>query len=257
MSKRSIILCEGFDEVYILGYYLFKTNSWKLISNNKNKKFSDYYSLPKVNPRNQLIEIYEKNEDRLAIWSVGGKDNFLKAFQSIKEINLNQPECAVNQVFIIQDRDNAEIETALENIKFVLNESGINMQSLNNNALNSWNFESEGENYTTGIIPIILPFDEQGAIETLLMKAISESSQEEKYIVDEANKYIKSFFIPEAKLKRYLTHEREVLKAKFSAVISVTNPDRSTATFNTLLMSHSWEEKEEVKKHFQLLNKLL
>lgn len=123
--------------------------------------------------------------------------------------------------------------------------------------MNSWNFESEGENYTTGIIPIILPFDEQGAIETLLMKAISESSQEEKYIVDEANKYIKSFFIPEAKLKRYLIHEREVLKAKFSAVISVTNPDRSTATFNTLLMSHSWEEKEEVKKHFQLLNKLL
>lgn len=26
MSNRSIILCEGFDEVYILGYYLFKTN---------------------------------------------------------------------------------------------------------------------------------------------------------------------------------------------------------------------------------------
>ena len=43
----------------------------------------------------------------------------------------------------------------------------------------------------------------------------------------------------------------------FSAVISVTNPDRSTATFNTLLMSHSWEEKEEIKKHFGILNTLL
>ena len=41
MSKRSIILCEGFDEVYILGYYLFKTNSWK---KNKNKKFSELMS---------------------------------------------------------------------------------------------------------------------------------------------------------------------------------------------------------------------
>lgn len=257
MSKRSIILCEGFDEVYILGYYLFKTNSWKLVSNNKNKKFSEYYSLPKVNPRNQLIEIYEKSEDRLAIWSVGGKDNFFNAFQSIKEINLNQPEYAINQVFIIQDRDNSEIESAVEEIRFTLKDSGINVERLNNNALNTWDFESEGENYITDIIPIVLPFDEQGAIETLLMRAISESSEEEKYIVNEANKYIEGFFIPEKKLSRFLTHEREILKAKFSTVISVTNPDRSTATFNTLLMSHSWEEKEEIKKHFQILNELL
>ena len=259
MSKRSIILCEGFDEVYILGYYLFKTNSWKLVSNNKNKKFSEYYSLPKVNPRNQLIEIYEKNEDRLAIWSVGGKDNFLKAFQSIKEINLNQPEYAINQVFIIQDRDNSEIESALEKIKSTLEISGINIEKLNNNTLNTWNFQSEGENYVTDIIPIVLPFDERGAIETILMRAISESSEEENYIVNEANKYIdiERFFIPEVKLNKYLKHQREILKARFSAVISVTNPDRSTATFNTLLMSHSWEEKEEIKKHFGLLNTLL
>lgn len=131
------------------------------------------------------------------------------------------------------------------------------IERLNNNALNAWNFQSEGEDYITNIIPIVLPFDEQGAIETILMKAISESSEEEKYIVDRANKYIKEFFIPEKKLNRFLIHEREKLKAKFSAVISVTNPDRSTATFNTLLMSHSWEKKEEIKKHFQILNDLL
>ena len=255
MSNRSIILCEGFDEVYILGYYLFKTNGWKRIA--KNKKFSEYYSLPKVNPRNQLIEIYEKMEDRLAIWSVGGKDSFSKAIQGIKEINLNQPEYAINQIFIIQDRDSNEVKETLEEIRVTLDETGIKLAELKNNTLNSWNFESEGENYTTNIIPIVLPFDQQGAIETILMRAISESSEEENYIVNEANKYIERFFIPEVKLNKYLKHQREILKARFSAVISVTNPDRSTATFNTLLMSHSWEEKEEIKKHFGLLNTLL
>lgn len=257
MSKRNIILCEGFDEVYILGYYLFKTSSWEIVTKNKSKKFSEYYSLPEVNPRNQLIEIYEKGEDKLAIWSVGGKDNFLKPLEKIKKINLNQPDYGINQIFIIQDRDNSEIEETLEKIKSTLNEVGINIDVLNNNQLNTWKFELEGENYTTNIIPIVLPFDEKGAIETILMKAISESSEEEKYIVDEANKYIEGFFIPKEKLSRYLIHERQKLKAKFSAVISVTNPDRSTAVFNTLLMSHSWEEKEEIKNHFQLLNKLL
>ena len=46
MSNRSIILCEGFDEVYILGYYLFKTNGWKRIA--KNKKFSEYYKIKNI-----------------------------------------------------------------------------------------------------------------------------------------------------------------------------------------------------------------
>ena len=36
------------------------------------------------------------------------------------------------------------------------------------------------------------------------MRAISESSEEENYIVNEANKYIEGFFIPEVKLNKYL-----------------------------------------------------
>lgn len=185
---------------------MFKTENWRLIA--KNKKFSEYYSLPKVNSRNQLIEIYEKMEDRLAIWSVGGKDNFLKAFQVIKEINLNQPEYAINQIFIIQDRDNNEIEETVDRISYFLKKSEINIDKLNNNRLNTWKFEVEGEIYKTNIIPIVLPFEKKGAIETLLMEAISESSEEEKYIVTEARKYIEGFFISEKKIKNYLKHER-------------------------------------------------
>lgn len=146
-------------EVYILGYYLFKTNGWKRIA--KNKKISEYYSLPKVNPRNQLLERYEKMEDRLAIWSVGGKDSSSKAIQEIKEINLNQPEYAINQIFIIQDRDSSEIKEILEERRVTLDEIGIKLAELRNNTLNSWDFESEGENYTTNITPIILPFNQQ------------------------------------------------------------------------------------------------
>lgn len=151
-------------------------------------------------------------EDRLAIWSVGGKDSFSKAIQGIKEINLNQPEYAINQIFIIQDRDSNEIKETLEEIRVTLDEIGIKLAELKNNTLNSWNFESEGENYTTNIIPIVLPFNEQGAIETILMRAISESSEEENYIVNEANKYIdiERFFIPEVKLNKYLKHQREI-----------------------------------------------
>lgn len=30
---RSLILCEGFDDVLILGYYLFKTQGWRFDRN--------------------------------------------------------------------------------------------------------------------------------------------------------------------------------------------------------------------------------
>ena len=100
-------------------------------------------------------------EDRLAIWSVGGKDSSSKAIQEIKEINLNQPEYAINQIFIIQDRDSSEIKEILEERRVTLDEIGIKLAELRNNTLNSWDFESEGENYTTNITPIILPFNQQ------------------------------------------------------------------------------------------------
>lgn len=255
MSKRNIILCEGFDEVYILGYYIFKTNSW--VRSKDNKKFSKYYTLPEVNKRNQMIEVYEKNEDRTAIWSVGGKDSFSKAFEFLKNINLQHPEHGISQVFILQDRDNNDIENCLQKIRNKLKEYSINIENLKNNCINKWEYDFEGESYTTNIIPIILPFDENGALETVLMKAIETTGTEEKEIVLEAEKYIESFLFPKRKLNNYLKHEREILKSKFSAVISVTNPDRSTATFDKLLMSHSWEENDKIKEHFKKLNELL
>lgn len=255
MIKRNIILCEGFDEVYILGYYLFKTASWKL--NKNNKIFSEYYNFPKLDRRNQLIEIYEKNEDRLAIWSIGGKDSFSKPFEFLKNINLQHPENGISQVFILQDRDDNEIKYCLNNIEQELGKNGINIKSLKNNSLNEWKYKVEDENYTTNIIPIILPFDENGALETVLMKAIEEKGDEEKNIVSSAVKYIESFIFPERKLENYLKHNRQILKAKFSSVISITNPDRSTAVFNDLLMSHEWEKHDKIKEHFKILNELL
>lgn len=48
-----------------------------------------------------------------------------------------------------------------------------------------------------------------------------------------------------------------LLKAKFSSVIAVTNPDRSTGTYNKLLTSHEWYNYEEVIKHFEILIEVL
>ena len=249
---RSIILCEGFDDNYIIGYYLYKTKKWVY---NKSGKISKMYELPKVN-KNQIIEVYEKGSDRLIIWSVGGKDNFKKAFEFLNKINTNYPDERINQVFVFADRDMNDIDTCIKSIMVEMNDEGINIQKLKNDCINIWDFEIEEQKYEQKIIPIIIPFEEEGAVETLLMNAIAENGYEDEFIIEEAKSYILKY-LERYKDGKYLKHERQRLKAKFSAVISITNPDRSTTVFNNLLTSSDWEKSSTIKKHLHMFDELL
>ena len=250
---RSIILCEGFDEILIIGYYLYKTKGWLY---QKDGSFSQLYSFPKLHKRNQLIEVYKKNNDLLAIWCVGGKDSFELAFKFIKKTNFNHPEEGITDVFILTDRDRCEIEECILNIEKKMNDADLQVKELHNNDINSFTYEEEGEQYKLNIYPVVLPFDKQGALETVLLDAIAESGEEDHFIVENAKKYVDDL-INGGKIQKYLQHERLRLKAEFSSAISITNPDRSTSLFDMLLTTHSWEEKDIVKKHFNMFDKYL
>ena len=250
---RSLILCEGHDEVYILGYYLHKTSGWVYF---ENEELSEDYKLPRNRNRNQIIEVYKKDRDRVAIWGVGGKDNFAKSFKFLEMANNLNPESGIEQVFILLDRDHLEIEKCLETIKNKLRNCGLSIDNLKNNQSNVITYEIEDETYGLNVIPMIIPFDEEGALETVLLSAIEKEDEEGEFVAEIADEYINNF-LHSSKKNKYLKKERLVTKAKFSAAISITNPDRSTAEFNTLLMSHPWEEKEAVQRHFKILNEQL
>ncbi len=100
-------------------------------------------------------------------------------------------------------------------------------------------------------MPIVLPFEEQGAIETVLLNGLAEK-KEEAIIVEEAKKYI--FNVENcSKVTKYLKHNREKVKALFSATMAVINPDHSTRKTNEILVSHEWEKTKEVNRHFALI----
>ncbi len=249
---NSIILCEGFDDAYILGYYLFKTCEWnRAVKPN----FAKEYNFPSINKHNQGIEYYYKDDNKLAIWSVGGKDAFDKPIKFVSRVNKEHPKNGINNIFILSDIDNSSIDKQLKTLNSQLNAYDISIDNLTNNEPNVFDFIIEDESYKLSVIPIIIPFEEEGALETILIKAIEEDGTEEKFIVSQACEYIDN--IKNNIAEKYLKSSRLILKAKFSSVISVTNPDRSTAIFNKLLISHEWEKAESVKNHFNALNKYL
>ena len=106
---------------------------------------------------------------------------------------------------------------------------------------------------STGVTPVIIPFSEQGAIETILKTAIREEGEEEALIVNSAEKYI-SDLVSSGKVGiKYLSGSRLILKAKYSAVIAATNPDHSTGLFQDMVMACPWEKSPHVKEHFDVV----
>lgn len=250
---KSLILCEGFDDVLILGYYLHKTHGWMY---SPNADFSSLYQFPKVDKKRETIEIYKRQDDLLGIWCVGGKDSFDHAYQFINTINTLHPEDTIQNLFLVMDRDANELHSVLASIVCKMNQYDFSISTLENHKKTIYEYTIDEEVFKLNIIPVIIPFDSDGALETVLMEGIAEAGDEESYIVNCANSYIDSL-LSSGKLKKYLNRERKILKAKLSAVISVTNPDRSTNEFDKVLLSWDWECAPAVKKHFGVITNYL
>ena len=252
---KSVILCEGQDDLLILGYYLYKRSNpstrWQFSNNSEN--FSDLYKIKGKN-KNQKVELYTRNDtDKLIIYSVGGKNNFDEPIRRITNIEKRFFSLdPIDRIIIVSDNDNSTLSETIQNFDSIFESNGLST-SLKNNEWNPACFnELSGQSQQIEIAPIIIPFNEAGAIETVLMNGIAEKNDEYHYIVNNAKKYVNNC-VTSGKLISCLQHERLKLKAQYSSVIAITNPDRSTATYNDILMSFPWETTDSTNTHFGLL----
>lgn len=253
---KKIILCEGNDDAYFLGYYLHKTSSEPKWVYNKTAKISENYKFPVIKSNSEKVEIYIRGLDKLAIWAVGGKDSFERAIEEIIKLNNHfnhLPEEVYDEIVIVTDRDNNDIADVIAKIESLFSFYG--PVKLKNNERNVCGYSVNDKSCEIKITPIIIPFESQGSLETVLMNAINEMDEESELVVHNAKKYINEL-LGCGKLKKYLQHERLKHKAMFSAVISVINPEKSTSVMNELLLLHDWENKDEIKKHFKLLEEV-
>lgn len=249
-----VILCEGTDDLTFLGYYLYKISNKKYyrFTKNPNKNFE----LKSIHSRRDRIEIYgnNSNDDLVYIWGVGGKDNFEEPIKSILNINNKLPEHRFVDIFLVSDRDKDDVNDVINKFLKIFRENEYDV-ILKNNTINKALYMVEDEKYLVHIIPIIIPFDEHGAIETVLMNGIAEQN-EGKIIVEEAEKYVDKIK-DNSNIVTYLKHERDKLKAKFSAVMAIINPDKSTETMNSILVSNEWEKLDEIRMHFGIIDKII
>jgi hypothetical protein len=239
--------------MWFIGYFLHKRSADPKWVFTKDGRVSDYFDIPKLS-RADKYEIYQRGDDKNVIWSVGGKNQIEKAFSDIVTINKIAPGDRFENIVIVTDRDNDDIPDILAQFNLTLEAQNIKV-NLRNGAINSVEYEIENERLSMSICPIIIPFDNVGALETVIMSAISGESVENEFIVGRAKNYIADIHTSEIVIN-YLRHAHERLKAEFSAVISVLNPDKSTMRFNDMFINHNWENSEYITNQFGLLLEL-
>lgn len=241
---KSVVLCEGQDDLWFIGYYLHKVGNWMQC-----KCPWKNYTIA-LKPGKQKVIFLKKGADTVAIWSVGGKDSFRAAVSVLLDKLIEEfPFDPINSIVMMRDRDNDPEDDILTKMQqWVASD-----EPMHNKAALTQTREVDGYTVSVNITPLIIPFSESGAIETVLMHSIGERDAEGAAVVREAISYVDRLrSMPEVGIN-YLTHDRLVLKAKYASVIAVTNPDHSTGAFQDIVMAYPWEGSEYVKNHFNVI----
>ena len=242
---KSILLCEGKSDAILVSYYLEKVKGWQFYSKKDKRKVD----IPIRNTENEEINWYTSNIDLLAIWGVGGKSNFKYAIEQVLRINsLVDREEAFNKIVILTDRDQSETDKDLirELSEYLGNIELINNEWTDKEYTNE--FESKVQ---VRLLPIIIPFDKNGALETFILDAISEMGQEESHIVNMSKEFISNF-----DLLNYLNTQRLKVKGELAVTLGTMFPQKTFTPIDAMLKNINWEDYRTIQEGFRKLEEI-
>lgn len=246
---RSIIFCEGKTDGILLSYYLGKVADW-----NFDKRLTKNIGLPIRNWENEEVSVYTKREDELVIWAVGGQSNFDYAISQIIKVNrLLEKTDTYKKLIILTDRDKTEEDKiTLERIENILKAHDLSLNIKDNNYwTNCVYFNDYGEKNEMYILPIIIPFDKNGALETFILDAISEMGEEENYVVNKSKEYISAF-----NLINYLNTQRLKVKGELAVTLGTLFPEKTFSPIDSMLKNINWEEYRTIQEGFRKLEEI-
>ena len=79
---------------------------------------------------------------------------------------------------------------------------------------------SYGRNVGFRFLLLVIPFEENGAMETFLLNAIDEEDVYDKKIIQQCIEFVDNVDLE----RRYLTNRRYITKAKFDTYFSIRTP---------------------------------
>ena len=226
---NKLILCEGKTDAILLSYYLGKICGWKFC-----KHAPKGVQIVADTVASEFVAWYSRGEERLLICAVGSKSRFGHFFNA----KIREPLIAsskFSKIALIFDRDDEDVEAIQKMIREELPEVG--SQATNDNWVQHQYINGYGEEQPVSFLLKIIPHDHQGALEALMLDAISESPYD-KNIVDKSKIFVDSI-APEA--SKYIGKKRLVSKAYLGVTWAIQSPQKVFDYIDQQIQQVQWE----------------
>ncbi len=246
---NSIIICEGSTDYFLLQYYMREAYHW----NDDKGCQSGILKMPEQKSRNLI-----KNSDILTIMASGGCSRLCQGLKMVLERNyFSRPDLSdvYHKIVVITDRDEIGTEqNFIHQVQQTLNEYSIKQDlCLANNVWIQCKMNNQTEQDALfSILLMVIPFDENGAMETFLLNAVKAEDSYDKKMIENCSSFVEQID-PAGK---YLTTRRYVTKAKFDTYFSIRTPVEQFAERQKILKNVRWEQYTGIQNAFQKLGEL-
>lgn len=243
---KNAILCEGSTDGILLQYFMRKVYHWE-DGNNKVNLFGSKVS---------WFRTMKKESKRLDIASCKGCSNILSNFHLILEFNYNATTGEdYEKIVVVTDRDEIGTEEEfLNSISRMLEHNHVNlMGEFKHNVWCSCEYRTSiGKKRKMEILILVIPFEQTGAMETFLLKSISENDEYDARIIETGNQFVENI----DPKKKYLTKRRYITKAKFDVYFSIRTAAEQFVQRQNILKDIEWEKYINIQEEFQKLAEL-
>lgn len=228
-----LILVEGVSDVQLISYYLQKVYGWK----HERENVLGIESLDE----HEHIESLSKNGNQVVLCGVGGNGKFAH-FVEQHRINYIVVEKEISSLVVVTDRDEASDARIRNQINDALEQISVENNHWKENTIQ----DSFGQAKSLYTYLLIIPANEKGALERVIIDALNDIPEETDLIqvVEQFIDDLKVGLVPD------LNKINNANKATVGTFFSVRDPKKAMRSFAVFVSKVDWSKSASLNQLF-------
>lgn len=228
-----LVLVEGVSDVQLISYYLQNVYGWK----------HERENILGIEPldEHEHIESLSKDGNQVVLCGVGGNGKFVY-FVEQHRVNHIIVEKDISSLMVVTDRDEASDARIRNQINSALDQISVESNRWKENAIQ----DSFGQAKSIDTYLLIIPPDEKGALERVIIGALNDIP-EETALMGEVEQFIDAL---KAGLVPDLNQINNANKATVGTFFSVRYPKKAMRTFGVFISKIDWSKSASLNQLF-------
>lgn len=228
-----LVLVEGVSDVQLISYYLQNVYGWKHERDNRLG----------IDPldKHENIESLSKNGNQIVLCGVGGNGKFAH-FVEQHRVNHMLVEKDISSLMVVTDRDEASDAKIKNQINDALEQISVESNHWKENSIQ----DSFGQAKSIYTYLLIIPVNEKGALERVIIDALNDIP-EETTLIQEVEQFIE---VLKAGLVPDLNQINNANKATVGTFFSVRYPKKAMRSFGVFVSKINWSKSASLNQLF-------